>query len=104
MEDGGGETGMPGPRLPAQGVPERPQIRPGAAPQSGLQQGCGGAAGLSYPPRRKPGRLCSHQRGHTVCSPWALRPGRQAAAPPQATEHRATPGSTKGSTVPLGGL
>lgn len=83
MEDSGGETGMPGPRPPAQGVPERPQIQPGAAPQSGLQQGCGGVAGLSYPLRRKPGRLCSHQRGGMVCSPRALRPGHQAAAPPQ---------------------
>ena len=104
MEDSGGETGTLGPRPPAQGVPETPQIQPGATPQRGLQQGCGGVAGLSYLPRRKLGTLCSHQRGCMVCSPRALRPGHQAAAPPQATGRRAIPGSTKGSTVPPGGL
>lgn len=63
------------------GVPERPQIQPGAGPHSGLQQGCGVTAGLSCSPRRKPGRLCSRQAGLArLALPGLCAPG---AGPPQ---------------------
>ena len=82
---GGTEGGSvrPGRRATAagMGVPERPQIWPGAAPHSGLQQGCGVTAGLSSRPRRKPGRLCSRQAGPAWLGfPGLCAPG---SGPPQ---------------------